>query len=94
MHIEHETKSDKNTKLAPLVKTGIPTVVTLVLNNLVEKTFIYNNEEQAEAKFINLCEEFCSNWDEFDDELVIATGYLKFDEVGGGSINLSKPANG
>jgi hypothetical protein len=46
----------------------MPMVVALVHNDILERVWLFDSNEEAEKKFLTLCAEYVSNWDKISQE--------------------------
>jgi hypothetical protein len=63
-------------------------VVTLVLNNLVERTYLFTDVKKASNKFLDMCREFSYRWRETNADLALEQEYWTIEK---GSVNINSP---
>src|SRR5690242_6812997 len=65
-------------------------LISLIINNLIERAHLYSDYKLAHKKFIDLAAEHCHNWEtltSLEKDTLLEQGWVKFN---GGSISIKK----
>ena len=63
-------------------------IVSLVMNNVIERTFLFKSLVKARDKFVDLCREYVPNFRDTDIDLALER---EFWTIQNGSININIP---
>lgn len=63
-------------------------IVSLVLNNIVEQSFLFSDLIEARNKFVDMCREFSIKWRESDIDMALEQEFWRIEN---GSININSP---
>lgn len=63
-------------------------IVSLVLANVVEQSYLFNDLIDARNKFVDMCREFSLKWRETDIDMALEQEFWRIEN---GSININSP---